>query len=210
MAPVPADASAQAGPAKVVVPSADHGRYVPSGLTSPKRAEHEGGHLLYIQQGTLFAVPFDPVRLETVGPGVAVLQGLTSSATSGGAQVDVSRQGTLAYVPGGVTSNLANTLDVMTRDGQTSGLRTARSQWANPRFSPDGQKIAMDISDGRQRDIWVHDWARDSLTQLTFGPGSDTNPIWTPDGKRIAFTSDRAKAGGSRNLYWVNADGTAR
>ena len=128
VAPVPADASAKAGPAKVVVPGAYYGRYVPSGLTSPKRAEREGGHLLYIQQGTLFAVPFDPVRLETMGQGVPVIEGLTSSATSGGAQVDVSREGTLAYVPGGVTSNLANPIDWMTRDGKTSVLRAAKSR----------------------------------------------------------------------------------
>ena len=131
-----------------------------------------------------------------------------SSPTSGGAQVDVSGEGTVAYVPGGVASNLANAMDWMTRDGKTSALRAARTQWANPRFSPDGQKLAMDISDGKQRDIWVYDLVRDTLTQLTFDAGSDTNPVWTPDGKRIVFTSDRAKAGSARNLYWMSADGT--
>ena len=50
--------------------------------------------------------------------------------------------------------------------------------------------------------------AGDTLTQLTFDPGTDGFPVWTPDGKRIAFGSDRAKPGGPRNLYWVNADGT--
>ena len=198
VAPVPADASAKAGPATVIVRSAYYGRYVVS------------GHLLYVQQGTLFAVPFDPVRLQMVGPGVPVIQGLMSSPTSGGAQVDVSGEGTVAYVPGGVASNLANATDWMTRDGQTSGLRAARTQWANPRFSPDGQKLAVDISDGKQRDIWVYDLVRDTLTQLTFDPGSDTNPVWTPDGKRIAFTSDRAKTGSPRNLYWMSADGTGQ
>jgi dipeptidyl aminopeptidase/acylaminoacyl peptidase len=105
-------------------------------------------------------------------------------------------------------SALANTMDWITRDGQASRLRAASSQWANPRFSPDGQKIAMDISDGRQRDIWVYDVARDTLTQLTFDAGLDTNPVWTPDGSRLVFTSDRAKPGTPRNLYWTSADGT--
>jgi hypothetical protein len=210
VASVPADASAKASPGRVVVPNAYYGRYVGSGLTSPKRGERDGGHLLYVQQGTLFAVPFDPVRLEVLGPGMPVIQGLMSSPTSGGAQVDVSADGTLAYVPGGVASNLANATDWMTRDGQTSVLRAARTQWANPRFSPDGRKIAFDISDGTQRDIWVYDLARDTLTQLTFDAGSDTNPVWTPDGKRIAFTSDRAKPGSPRNLYWLSADGTGQ
>ena len=101
-----------------------------------KRGEREGGHLLYIQQGTLFAVPFDPVRLETVGTGVPVIEGLSSSVVSGGAQVDVSREGTLVYVPGGVTNNIGNTIDWITRDGKTSALRAIQSEWANPRFSP--------------------------------------------------------------------------
>jgi Tol biopolymer transport system component len=54
----------------------------------------------------------------------------------------------------------------------------------------------------------VYDPVRDSLTQLTFDAASDSVPVWTPDGKRLVFGSDRAKPGGPRNLYWVNADGT--
>src|SRR5204862_6237767 len=42
----------------------------------------------------------------------------------------------------------------------------------------------------------------------TFDATSETNPVWTPDGKRIVFTSDRAKVGSPRNLYWISADGT--
>ena len=61
----------------------------------------------------------------------------------------------------------------MTRDGKTSVLRATKADWANPRFSPDGQKLALEISDGKQRDIWVYEWARDTLTQLTFDPGQD-------------------------------------
>ncbi len=210
VAPVPAEASAKAEAGRIVVPNAYYGRYVASGLTAPRRGDRERGHLLYVQQGTLFAVPFDPIRLETAGPGVPVIQGLMSSPTSGGAQVDVSGDGTLVYVPGGVASNLANAMDWMTRDGQTTALRAARTQWANPRFSPDGQKVALDISDGKERNIWVYDLARDTLTQLTFDTGLDMNPVWTPDGKRIVFTSDRAKGGNPRNLYWMSADGTGQ
>jgi Tol biopolymer transport system component len=61
--------------------------------------------------------------------------------------------------------------------------------------------------DGKQWDIWVHDLARDTTTQLTFGSSNDRAAVWTPDGNRIAFTSDRAKRG-VYNLYWMNADGT--
>ena len=192
VASLSADASAKAGPAKVVVRGAYYGRFVPSGLASPKRAEREGGHLIFIQQGTLFAAPFDPVRLETMGPAVPAIEGLTSSASSGGAQVAFSSEGTLAYVPGAVTSNLSYPIDWLTRDGKTSVLRATKAEWVHPRFSPDGRKLALDIDDGKQRDIWVYDWARDTLTQLTFDSGADTSPVWTPDGKRIVFASPGA------------------
>ena len=109
------------------------------------------------------------------------------------------------YVPG-TAAQVADPIDWMTRDGKTSVLRATKAGWANPRFSPDGQKLALDIFDGKQRQIWVYDWARDTLTQLTFDR-EDRGPVWTPDGRRIVFASDRAKAGIS-NLYWVNADGT--
>jgi Tol biopolymer transport system component len=101
----------------------------------------------------------------------------------------------------------ANAIDWITRDGKTSVLRATKADWGNPRFSPDGQKLAIDISDGKQHEIWVYEWARDTLTQLTFDPGEDRAPVWTPDGRRIVFSSDRAKPG-INNLYWVNADGT--
>jgi eukaryotic-like serine/threonine-protein kinase len=195
------------GTPKVVVRGGHYGRYVPSGLGSPTRAEREGGHITYLQQGTLFAVRFDLDRLETRGQAVPALEGISASpGITGGAQLAVSSEGTLVYVPGTVATT-ANPIDWMTRDGKTSVLRATKADWANPRFSPDGQKLALEISDGRQRDIWVYEWARDTLTQLTFDPGQDVQPIWTPDGRRIVFSSDRAKSGVG-NLYWVNADGT--
>jgi Tol biopolymer transport system component len=100
-------------------------------------------------------------------------------------------------------------MDWTTREGKTSALRATKAVWQNPMFSPDGQKLVMDIDDGKQRDVWVYEWARDTLTQLTFDPNADYDPTWTPDGKRIVFASDRAKRG-VFNLYWVNADGTGQ
>ena len=76
------------------------------------------------------------------------------------------------YVPGTAASS-ARPIDWLTRDGKTAVLRATNADWPNLRFSPDGQKLAVDISDGKQRDIWVYEWARDTLTQLTFDPGED-------------------------------------
>ncbi len=179
------------GTPKVVVRGGYYGRYVPS------------GHLIYMKDGTLFATPFDLNRLETIGPAVPALEGV---ATQTGAQVALSADGTLVYAPGAAAA-ADRPIDWMTRDGKTTILRAAKAAWGNPRFSPDGQKLALDIFDGKQRDIWVYEWTRDILTQVTFEKGNDERPIWTPDGRRIVFSSDRAQPG-VRNLYWVNADGT--
>jgi len=189
------------GAPKVVVRGGYFGRYV----AAPNRAAG-GGYLLYMQQGTVFGVPFDPARLETTGQAVPVIDGVAASTSNGGVELDVSPDGTLVFVPGTATS-VANPISWVTRDGKASPLRAVKADWASVRFSPDGQKVAMDISDGKQRDIWVYEWSRDTLTQLTFDPNDDAHPAWTPDGRRIVFDSDRAKQG-VKNLYWVNADGT--
>ncbi len=203
----PAEASAKAvGSPKIIVRGGYYGRYVPSGLASANSSERGRGHLLYMQQGTLFAMPFDLDRLEPVGQAVPALEGLEASPGIGSAQLAFSADGTLVFVPG-VAQAAINQIDWMTRDGKTSALRSAKSSWSNPKFSPNGQQIALEIYDGKQRDIWVYDWARDTMTQLTFDAGDDRYPVWTPDGKHIAFASDRAKKG-ALNLYWVNADGT--
>ena len=183
------------GAPKIVVHGGYYGRYV------------SGGHLIYMNQGTLFAVRFDLDRLETVGPAVPAVEGIAASPSGvGAAQLAVSSDGTLVYLPGGVSSS-ANPIEWLTRDGKTSLVRAEKADWGNPRFSPDGQKLAIDLSDGKQHDIWVYEFARSTLTQLTFDAAEDRNPVWTLDGRRIVFNSDRAKAG-VPNLYWVSADGT--
>jgi Tol biopolymer transport system component len=86
-------------------------------------------------------------------------------------------------------------------------LRQTPAAWENPSFSPDGQRLALDISDGTQRDIFVYESATDRLNQLTFDPSNEVAPVWSPDGKRVTFASDRAAAG-IGNLYSMAADGT--
>lgn len=138
---------------------------------------------------------FDLARLEIIGPAVPAIEGIATIQVSvGGAQVAVSADGTIVYLPG-IVSALATPIDWLSRDGKTSPLRADKADWANPRFSPDGQKLAIDISDGKQRDVWVYDVALGTLTQLTFDAANDAKPVWTPDGRRIVFASDRVKPG---------------
>jgi serine/threonine-protein kinase len=174
-----------------------YGRYLP------------GGHLLYIARGTLFALPFDLDRLAVTGAAVPVLDGVaTNQAITGGAQYAVADNGTLAYVPGS-SINLETPVQWMDRDGHATTLRPAATNWANPRFSPDGQRLAMEVRDSKQNPVYivVYDWSRDTLIRLASSDSYDTFPVWTPDGRRIVFSRARAGEAGA-NLYAQRADGT--
>ena len=184
---------------KVVVQrSGYYGRYLPS------------GHLVYVHEGTLFAAPFDLDRLELTGQPVPVLEGVTVSSflagSARGAQFAVAGNGTLVYVSAQRVSHDAP-ISWMDRQGTTMPLRATPANWANLVFAPDGRRLALDLFDGKQSDVWVYDWARDMLSHLTFDPTDDVKPVWTPDGRRIVFASRRADKA-TVNLYWQRADGT--
>ena len=169
-----------------------YGRYVPS------------GHLVYIHEGTLFAVPFDADSLEITGSAAPAVQGVTASVGSGGAQYTFASDGTLAYISGelGVPEYPAIWVD---RNGQTTRLWDTPASYASPKLSPDGTRLAFSILDGSNWDVWVYDLTREVATRLTFHDGYDADQIWTPDGEYLIFTSDRD---GAANLYRKRADGS--
>jgi serine/threonine-protein kinase len=177
---------------KVLVRQAYYGRYVTS------------GHLIYVQFGRVLAVRFDLEKLKTMGDAVSILDSAEVNQGSGGAQLSFSSDGTLVYVP---RRPQASPLDWVTREGVASKLVALESDWANPKFSPDGTKLAFDASDGRQRDIFVYDMKRGARKQMTFEGSNDFLPVWSPDGRFLAFSSDRS-GGDVANIYWMKADGT--
>ncbi len=91
--------------------------------------------------------------------------------------------------------------------GQDDTLRVAPANWSNFSFSPDGHRLAIQIHDGTQEDLWLYEWTRDTLTRLTLDAGDDRKPVWTPDGRRIVFSSTRGDKA-TRDLYWQRADGS--
>jgi len=182
------------GTRKVLHRNGYHGRYIPS------------GHLVFIHEGTLFAAPFDLDRLELTGQPVAALEGVTANPETAGAQFAFSREGTLVYQHG-EGLGLAAPIQWMDSEGKLQPLRAVPGVYDGIRFSPDGQRLTLAILESRNRDVWVYDWKGDTLSRLTFDPGKDELPIWTPDGERIVFSSARAYPA-ARNLYWQRADGT--
>jgi eukaryotic-like serine/threonine-protein kinase len=181
------------GSPKIVLRGAHYARYLRS------------GHLVYAQGTTLFAVPFDIGRLEVTGQPVAVVEGVMAFKISGASLFDVSENGTLAYVAGDLVGTEAPMV-WMRRDGSTA-MQAAPRDWRAPQFSPDGTRIAFHLDDGRQLDVYTYEWGRDFTTRLTADSAVDSNPIWSPDGRTILFSSSRG-AGQLANLYWVSADGS--
>jgi Tol biopolymer transport system component len=160
------------------------------------------GHLVYAQGGNLMAVPFDPQRLEVTGIALTVVEGVSQSP-AGAAQYDISATGSLVYVAGGVQSAQSRPVWVK-RDGAEQPLAAPARVYISPRLSPNGQRIAVGIQEqGTQ--VWLYDLSRETPTRLTFDGETNGAPLWTPDGKRIAFQSNRE---GPVNLFWQLADGS--
>jgi len=179
----------------------EHGffaRYVPS------------GHLVFIRAGTMFATPFDLTRLEATGPSVPVVESVRSDITTGLGVFAISDDGTLVYSQGETAGVAGTPIYWMNRSGQTSVLRSAATMWGTPRFSPDGRRIALTVMDVNQNsDIWVYEWDRDIATRITTDPAADVSPIWSPDGRWIAYGSQRESRGtATYNIFVQRADGS--
>jgi Tol biopolymer transport system component len=180
----------QTGAQKIVLRGGSHAHYLPT------------GHLVYGAAGTLRAVPFDVDRLETTGTPIPVLSQVFIGP-NGAADFDVADDGTLAYVSA-TQRAVGRTLAWVDRQGHETPINAPPRAYVSPHLSPDGTRIALDTRD-EENDIWIWEFARATLTRLTFDPKFDGFPVWTPDSRRILFTSARAGVG---NIFWQAADGT--
>ena len=161
------------------------------------------GHLLYAQGGTLMAAPFDLQRLELTGAAVPVVEGVLQSAISGAAQYSLSATGSMAYVPGSIQADKRRLVWV-TRNGAEQPIGAPARAYRLPRLSPDGRRIVVAI-DEEGAQTWLYDLSRETLTRLTFGGTVNQAPVWSPDGKRVAFQSNRE---GPLNVFSQLADGS--
>jgi hypothetical protein len=166
------------------------------------------GHLLYALGGVVFALRLDPTKLEVLSAPVPVIEGVRRSVAgtqTGIAQLSVSENGTLVYIPGPVTSTGAQfTLAFIDQSGASEVLKVPPGPYRDPRMSPDGKQVAFGSDDPKEASIWVYDVSGTaSMRRLTLG-GNNRSPVWSPDGRRIAFQSDRE---GTPGIYAQRADG---
>ena len=178
----------QTGMSKVLIRGGSHAHYVPT------------GHLVYGVGGTLRAVAFDLKGLDVVGTTREVLNGVMTTQF-GAADVALAANGSLVYVPG-VAGGSVHTVALVDRQGHSSPLPgLPPDSYRDVRVSPDGTQVAL----ATQRDVLTYDVGRAVPSRLTTDPAGDRSPLWTPDGQRLIFTSNRS---GYIELFWRPADGT--
>jgi serine/threonine-protein kinase len=173
----------------------------------------DSGHLLFARQGTLMAIEFDPQRGEVTGDPSIVLDdvmqavGMPNSAhETGVAQVAISASGTLVYARGGVFPGQERLAIRVASDGSAEPLDLPVADYAGGRLSPDGERLALTVYEGRSSTILVHDLSR-RVSQRLDGRGFEVaQPEWSPDGREIAYQSDHED--GVKNVYRMAADGS--
>ena len=168
---------------------------------STPRWVDQGFVVLGNPDGTLTALPFDAGRVRPTGAPVTIARDLMQ-ADAISVWAGVSNSGSLVYVQSGAISQRQLTL--VSRSGQVTALVPEPRAFAGPRFSPDGRRVAVDITEegGGGSDVWILDVAQRAWSRLTTDRISN-RPIWTPDGRRIVYSS-------FADLWWIAADGSAR
>jgi len=167
------------------------------------------GHLVYVRADQLLAVPFDARRREIAGDAVALPDKAAGDPSSGVVYAAIGGDGTFAYVPASDAAAAAGTAGLVLTDrtGKPRTLPVPPRPYHYPRFSPDGKQLALTIGlgHGNRDEVWVCDIATGGLRRLTFGDeNGNYSAVWSPDGKRIAYSSDREHQG----IFWKSADGT--
>ena len=163
------------------------------------------GYLLFVREGTLMAQPFDIQSLATTGDPAPIAEQIQSVLNSGrAAAVSVSETGALIYREG--TDQRGFMLTWVDRQGhRVAQIGDASFATGEFRLSPDHKRVAMAIQDPNSGniDIWVVDITRGTRTRMTFDPGVDSYPVWSPDGRSIVFRSNRK---GHLDLYRKSVD----
>jgi eukaryotic-like serine/threonine-protein kinase len=160
------------------------------------------GYLLYMDQSTLMARPFNAKALSFTGGAVPVAQNVGMYASAFYGYFSVSPTGVLAYET--VPAVSTNQMTWFSRTGQKLGAVGQPDVYTTPALSPDGSRLAVAVGTLGKHNIWVYDLKRGTGSRLTMNTADDVNPVWSADGKQILFSSNRA---GPYDIYQQAADG---
>lgn len=170
----------------------------------------DSGHLVYARRGEIFALPVDSAEREVTGPERLVATGVASSAVGyqglGRSSLVAARTGRLIYTPETISAT-GNMLTWVDRDGSPIVVDGVVARHQTPRLSPNGSQIAVTIRSGTfSRDLWMFDVATGGRRQLTQEAGQNHTPVWSADGRRITFASNRD---GPQRIYRMTTDAAA-
>jgi serine/threonine protein kinase len=190
--------SLETGKRKVLIANGADGRFVPT------------GHIVYMEEGRLMAVPFDPVRLEILGQAVPVVVGVAQAINrsrnySVAGQYAFSDSGSLVYASGGTFPEPECQLFWVDHRGKEEPVAEAgKKSFFCVRVSPDGKDIAY-VAQGKNAGVWIHNLVQGTSRALTSG-GLATFLTWSPDGERITFSYSKA---GPPAVFSIAADGSS-
>jgi Tol biopolymer transport system component len=169
---------------------------------SDSRAEYANGYLVYVLQGTLVARRFDPDKLLASGEPIPLVEHVSVDVNNT-ASFSVSDNGVMAFIQGETAA--VSELVWLDRSGHEISKIGSPGPYGDVELSPDGSRLAYGFADtSGTSDIWVRDLKRDVASRLTFDPRNDIFPVWSPDGRRIMFSSDR---GGHFAVFARDANG---
>lgn len=168
----------------------------------------EGGYLFFVRAGVLMAQPFDAQQLKLKGEQFHVAEQVKYNPANDLGFFSVSENGALAYDPSGINQDLQ--LTWFDRAGKQLGVVGASGNLSSFALSPDDKRVAVTRIDAQsgQADIWLYDLERDRASRFTFDPAFDDFPLWSPDGSRVAFRSNRRE--GNFDLYQKLASGAGQ
>ena len=170
-------------------------------------ARYAAGQIVFVRGGSVFRAPFDLSKLRLTGPPVLLPERITIHAGNGVATFAITSDGALVYADGPPVVDPPTTVFRLDREGRETPLPLPEGFYNHPRLSPDGTRLAFMKCEGENCKIFLYDLHRNVLSPFTSEPGRFFCPVWSPDGRRLAYTGFTT---GSPTLYVKNADGSGQ
>jgi Tol biopolymer transport system component len=170
---------------------------------APSTVKGSAGHILFVRENTLMALPFDAASAKAVGEAFPLVEGVSLTSNITYLPVSASDNGVLLYLAGGISRT--NQIGWFDRSGKSLGAVGAPGLVAVPALSPDEKRVVYYRVSGAARDLWIRDLSRGTEVRFTNNGGTNASPFWSPSGDRIVFKNNPK---GPFNLYQKAASGS--